>query len=287
MKQLFIILLGLVLIPNISAQSVAELEKLAGDKMSNGQFSEALDYYNQAITLIEDSSAHSITYAYAGMCAHELGEVNTAKQLFTKAVESGIEEPLIFDLLGDIGRKQDDYATQLMAYEAGVLRAPADKEKYQVKICTVYKKQKDGDKLLEVSEEILSYNPKSLKGLEYKGTALQYQKKMSDAEATFKELYALDKENVNANIFLGNYYYQVGRNKLASARKKYDKIEHPSRVQWHDLNESNKATMNKYYVPSIDHLEFVYAQNPNSSIKKMLYAMYKKMGDEEKAALYE
>ena len=111
MKRIFSILLLFALLTNVFSQSVEDLEKLGGDKMANGLYSEALDYYKQAITLIGDETSHSTTYAYAGMCASEMGDVATAKAYFINSIERGIEEPRIFDMLGELGRKEKDYAT--------------------------------------------------------------------------------------------------------------------------------------------------------------------------------
>lgn len=286
MRNLLSTLFLLVLLPILSAQSVEDLKRLGSEKMASGLYTEALDYFKQAIILIDDEPLHSTIYGYAGVCAKELNDISSAKAYFICSIERGIAEPQIFDLLGDISRREKDYATQIMAYNIGVERSPGDKQKYQLKLCSVFKKQKDTEQLLSMSETILSYKPQCLKALEYKGTALQYQKKMKEAEIVFKQLYTLDNKNLNANIFLGNYNYQVGRSKLVSSRKKYDKIPKPTRVQWHEQNEKSKAIMEKHYRSGIMHLEHVYAHKPQSSIKKMLYTMHSKMGEKEKAALY-
>ncbi len=276
----------LFLITLLSAQSIEELEQSAGEKMSNADYVGALTDFKKAIELISEEGSHSTTYAYAGMCAKELGENALAKEYFTESVKRGIEEPMIFDELAAIAKKEKDYATQIMAYQAGVERSPADLQKYQLKLCSVYKKQKDGAQLLSAAEAILAYDAQNTKALEYKGTALQYQKNMKEAYAVFQELYAADPENINANIFLGNYSYQVGKSKLAAARKKYDAIPNPTRVQWHENNEKSMAIMEKYYRPAIGYMEYVYSEKPSSSVKKMLFTMYTKLGEKEKATLY-
>ena len=285
-KRLIPFLFFLSLVPLLGAQSFEELEKLGGEKMANGHYSQALDFYQQAIALISDKNAHATTYAYAGMCALELGDNSSAKGLFIAAIKRGIEESQVFDNLGSICRKEKDYETQIMAYKAGVERLPSECQRYQLKLCYIYKKQKADEQLLAASEEVLLKDAQNWKALEYKGTALQYQKKMGDAEKAFSTLYNLDPKNINANIFLGNYYYQVGRNKLSTSRKKYEKIPKPTRVQWHEENEKSKATMEKYYRPASKHLQFVNDKKPNSSMKKMLFTMYTKLGESEKAALY-
>lgn len=286
MKTLVSLIAVLLTITTINAQSVEELQRKAGENMSQGNYADAISDYEHAISLITDSTSHSITYAYAAICAMEMGNNTTAKDYFIESIKRGIEDPQVFDHLGDICRKEKDYENQIMAYKTGLERSPVDSEKYHLKLCTIYKKQKDAENLYANAEAVLANTPENLKALEYKGTALQYQKKMSDAEATFKTLYSLDNENINANIFLGNYNYQVGKSKLASSRKKYDKIVKPTRVQWHDHNEASKVTMEKYYRPAIMHLEFVNNKKANSNIKKMLFAMYTKLGETEKAEAY-
>lgn len=254
--------------------------------MNNGEYTQALGFYNQAIELINDSTSHSTTFAYAGVCAQEAGDNNMAKQYFIQAIERGLVETMIFDALGNIAKQEKDVDTQIMAYKTGAERSPADKERYLLKLCYIYKKQKDSDNLLACAIEILNNNSSHLKAMEYKGTALQYKKDMAGAKTTFEEIYDIDSTNINANIFLGNYHYQVGKQKLESSRKKYDKIANPTRVEWHNHNEKSKETMSTYYRPAIKHLEYVYVRKPNSSIKKMLFAMHTKLGENKKAAEY-
>lgn len=288
MKQFHLIwLLLLALSSGVCAQSIEELEKLGTEKMNGGNYSEALNYYQQAIALVKDEQSHSVAYAYAAMCAQELGDNALAKTYYIESVNRGIEEAIVFDALGNLARKEKDYDTQLLAYKAGLERSPADQQKYLLKLCSVYKKQKNAEELLASAVLALENNPTDLKALEYKGTALQYQKKMGEAQVVFKELYTLDSESINANIFLGNYNYQVGKSKLNSARKKYDAIPNPTRVQWHENNEKSKVIMAKYYGPAIAYLEYVYSKNPSKSIKNMLFVMHTKMGEKEKAALYQ
>ena len=286
MKRLGLVIAILSCLLGLNAQSIKEYQTKASEHMSNGEFSEALAQYQQAIALVPDDTSNCMVYAYAGICAQQLDDKVQAKALFIESVNRGVEEPRVFDSLGDIARKEKDYDTQLLAYKAGVERSSIDKQKYLLKLCSVYKKQKDGDALLSTSALALENDANDLKALEYKGTGLQYQKKMSDAVKVFEEINTLDKENLNANIFLGNYNYQVGKNKLASARKKYDAIAKPTRVEWHDNNVNNNAIMAKYYSPAIEYLVFADNAKPNKSFKKMLFVMYTKMGEKEKAAPY-
>lgn len=44
--------------------------------------------------------------------------------------------------------------------------------------------------------------------------------------------------------------------------------------------------MDKYYRPAIIHLEFINTNKPNSAVKKMLFTMYTKMGEHEKAEAF-
>lgn len=286
LQNLFVIILLFATMPVVYSQGADDLETKAKEHMANGDYAAALDHYKQAIALIGDEPEHSTTFAYAGICAQNVNDLALAKSYYIASVERGIEDPMVFDALGTICKNEKDYDNQIMAYQAGADRLPEDRQKYLVKICGIYRKQKDAEKLLATAEIILADDPINEKGLEYKGTALQYQKRMSDAEDVFKDLYALSPDNINANIFLGNYYYQVGKGQLAKARKNYDAIAKPDRVQWHNHNEESKLTMEKYYRPAISHLETVYALKPSESLKKMLFVMYTKLGETDSAALY-
>lgn len=288
MKRIGILLSLLMLtVWGVCAQNIKDFETVAAEQMSQGNFTEALSSFQQAIDLVDDSTSNAVIYAYAGVCANELGETAIAKTYFIESINRGIEEPQVFDALAEISKREKDYDMQIYAYNAGVERSPADKQKYLLKLCSVYKKKKNADELMRCASAVLSEDKQNLKALEYKGTALQYQKKMTEAEGVFQVLYDLDSENINANIFLGNYNYQVGKSKLASSRKKYEKIENPTRVQWHEHNEDSKALMAEYYSPAIKYLEYVNSKKSNKSIKNMLFVMYTKMGEKEKAATYQ
>lgn len=281
------LLLGLITLSLcLNAQDFEQYTRTASELMSRGEFNDALNNYQKAISLIDDSTSQSVVYAYAAMCAKEVGNASLAKAYFLESIDRGIEEPQVFDALGEIARREKDYSTQVLAYQVGLERVPSEREKYLLKLCTVYRKQKNAEKLLLCANSVLEIDGQNLKALEYKGTALQYQKKMTDAEAIFKTIYSIDPENINANIFLGNYYYQVGKSELNAARKEYDKISNPSRVQWHEHNEASKVLMARYYEPATLHLGNVYAKRPSKNIGNMLFVMYSKMGENEKAEYY-
>lgn len=286
MKQAIFTLILSLFIFNVYATDIDELEKVAAGHMSEGNFTEAMEAYKQCIALITDDTTHSTTYGYAAICAQQLGDNVTAKAYLIESINRGVEEPMIYDALATIAKTDNDIENQLLAYNAGAECAGIDNVKYLLKLGGVYKKQKDADNLMIVADKALAIEATNPKALEYKGTAYQYQKNMSEANKVFTSLYDLDNENVNANIFLGNYNYQVGISKLNSARKKYEKIAKPSRMEWHDHNVANTAIMTKHFDPAIQKLEFVYATKPMSSIKKMLFTMYTKKGAAEKAKLY-
>lgn len=286
MNRTLLTIIAILVHALITGQTVEDKARLAAKEMSNDNYTEALELFKEALDLVPDETSHAITFAYAGMCAQEAGELEIAKSYFIQAINRGMVETMVYDALAKIAKEEKDYETQIMAYKSGAESLPEEKEKYLIKLCGVYKKQKDAKNLLLTANTILQSDKENLKALEYKGTGQQYNKEMSAAKKTFEELYSLDSSSINANIFLGNYYYQVGKKKLDASRKEYDKIVKTTRVQWHEENERNKATMTTYFRPSIKHLEYVHNQKPNSNIKKMLFVMYTKLGENEKASPY-
>lgn len=277
----------LMFVLTMQAQTFDEYNKAADAAFSEGNMALALENYSKAVELITEAEGHSRTYAYAGICAKEMGQTEQAKAYMLASVERGIEEPMIFNMLGEIAKKEKDYDTQILAYKAGVERSPVDHIKYQLKLCPVYKKKKDYDSMLACATDVLSLDPTNTKGLSYKGSALQGKKDMTGAAAAYTELYAVDSSNINANLFLGNYNYQVGKNKLASARKKYDKIAKPTRVQWSEHNKYNTSILNSYYADAIPYLKYVYDTNGNENIKTILSNIHTKMGNPEEAKKYQ
>lgn len=286
MKQ-FLIISCLLSFFVAKAQSLEEYTKAAETAFAASDMSLALDNYTKAISFVTEEVGHSRLYAYAGICANNLGQQELAKTHFLSSIHQGIEEPMIFDMLGSIAKSEKDFATQILAYSTAVERVPYETTKYQLKLCAVYKKQKDYDSLLASATSVLAIDAKHAKALEYKGSALKGKKDMAGAKKAFEELYALDNTSINANIFLGNYSYQVGKSKLASARKKYDKLVNPDRVQWSDHNKKTQAIMDQYYVTALPYLEYVYGENGNKSVKTILFNINTKLGKTEEAAKYQ
>lgn len=284
----YLVILSLLLISvlNITAQTYEDVSEKISINFSNAKYTETLEFCKQGMALPFDDNQKAEIYKYAGLCAYELGDQVSAKDYYLEAVKLGIDEPLVFDALAQLAKRQDDYESLIIVCNAVINSPGLDHQAYRLKLCSVYKKQKDGEKLLKVANEVLQNDPSNLKALEYKGAGYKYLKDMKNAFASYNQLYKMDAENINANLFLGNYYYQICQSKLAMSRKKYDAIAKPTRVQWHENNELTKQIENEYYSLAIDHFERVYIQKPMSSVQKMLFTMHDKLGNEEKALIY-
>lgn len=271
---------------NTTAQTYEDLSKSISANFSNANYAETLELCKQGMILPFEDKQKAEMYKYAGLCAYELDDQVAAKDFYLEAVKLGIDEPLVFDALAQLAKRQNDNESLIIVCNAVINSPGLDHQAYRLKLCSVYKKQKDGEKLLKVAEEVFQNDSSNLKALEYQGVAYKYLKDMKNAFNSYNRLYELDSENINANLFLGNYYYQVCKSKLKKSRKKYDAIEKPTRVQWHENNELTDRIENEYYPSAIKHFEIVYMQKPMSNVKKMLFTMHSKLGDEEKALIY-
>ena len=285
---IWLLILSPVSLTLTAQTTIQDLEKQASEQLSQGQYQNALTLYQETIALIEDSSLYATTFAYAGMCAQALNNLPLTKAYYYTAINIGIEESIVFDRLADILHDEKAFDEELSIYLLAAERAPDERLKYQLKIAGIYKNKKDGKQLYTISNQILEEYPNVVQALEYKGIGLQYQNKMEEASRVFKQIYTIEPQHINCNLFLGNYNYQLGKRKLDDHRKTYDAINNPTRVQWHDHNEESKAIMETYFRPAICHLENVYAQKPGiKSVKNMLFTMYNKLGETEKASIYE
>ena len=70
----------------LNAQTLEENMNAAEAAFSEGNMTLALEHYNKAIPQIAEPTGYSTMFAYAGICAKELGKVDQAKKYFIASV---------------------------------------------------------------------------------------------------------------------------------------------------------------------------------------------------------
>lgn len=283
MKNILFSLILLTLTSLAYAQDIESHRKAAEELMNNGSPKEALAEFQKAIDLVTEPTGNGIVFSYAGICAQQMGDDASAVNFFNQAIDRGFEDEKVFDWLGNIYKKQKNYEGQIAVYSKAAEMFPAASLKYNKSLCNAYYYSKKYDKVEALAPSIIEKDAKDTKVLGQYAGAMQRLKKTKEAKAQFEKLVELDSENLNANIFLGNYYFQYGKALEAREDAAYKKIKKPTRVQWAESNKKIEKIRGEYYGKTILHLKKVYDKKPDESTKKMLFAVYTKLGDAENA----
>lgn len=287
MKNILTVLLCSILyINNSYAQDLESHQKKGEDIMTKGDYTAAYEEFKAAIALDTATVGNGILYSYAGICAMQLNLNQEAKPLFETALERGFADERLYEWLGIICGREKDYACQEEIYLKAIETFPDLQFSYKTRLVNTYYYSKQYDKVVPLAEEILTVDPDDMKVREFYAGSLNRLKKTKEALEAYQEILKMDPENKNANLFVGNYYYLVGKSQLDRETKKYEAIATPSRVQYHEFTKKNQAIIADYYTKAIPYLETAYKLGQNENVKKILYAIYTKKGDKENAEKY-
>lgn len=286
MKNTLILLFAFTLAFYSQAQNLDEYQKKGENIMNNGDYAGALEEFKAAIALDTLTEGNGILYSYAGICAMQLDLNEEAITNFKVAINRGFADERLYEWLGIICVKEKDYACQEEVYLKAIAEFPDLKHDFQKKLCNTYYYSKQYEKLLPLAKEVISVDSSNIKVKQFNAAALYRLKKTDEALVAYEELVELDPKNKNANLFLGNYYYQYGKAKLDKATKKYEAIASPSRVDYHDYTKKNTVIIDEYYSKALPYLLTAYEIKPAENIKKMLFAIYTKKGEKETAEKY-
>lgn len=268
------------------AQDMDTHQKKGEDIMNNGDYAAAYEEFKTAITFDTATVGNGILYSYAGICAMQLNLNDEAKPLFETAIARGFADERLYEWLGIICGREKDYACQEEIYLKAIENFPDLQHTYKTRLCNTYYYSKQYEKVVPLAEEILAVDPDDLKVRKFYAGSLSRLKKTTEAFEAYKKVLEYEPEDENANMFVGNYYYLVGKSKLDRETKKYEAIATPSRVQYHEFTKKNQAIIADYYTKALPYLETAYKVGQNQNVKKILFAIYTKKGDKESAEKY-
>lgn len=277
---LFVMLMGIT-----SAQDMATFQSEAEKLMNEGDYAGATAKFKQAIALDKSETGNGTLYTYAGMAAKESGDLAYAKEVLKEAIQRG-NDAYTYEMLEEICKSDKDYECQAFVYNTAMEKMPEQKRSYAKKLAYAYYNGKMYKELIPVCHKVIALNGPDTKMTQFIAVGFQKTNQTDSAMFYFKELLKVDDSNLNANIFMGQYYYQVGKAKADKAQSNYEKLKNPDRIQWNSYQKEYKAILDKYYPQAASYLEKAYAKKKIGSIKTMLYAIYSKLGDTQKAQSY-
>ncbi len=140
---------------------------------------------------------------------------------------------------------KDDYAVSLFrqSADAGVDRTEmfywtnVDKNsevapRFADVLAAHYKEMRNYDKAYLFYKEFLQRHPKDVPALVYCAEMEMMRGQEKDALKTYEKVLMLDADNLQANIFLGNYYYLQAEKDKKKLEEDYKKITSPTRMQY-------------------------------------------------------
>ena len=283
--RLFLVGLFALLMGSLSAQDVATVQKEAEKLMNAGDYAGATAKFKEAIALDTPDSENATLYTYAGMAAKESGDIAFAKEVLKKAITKG-NDSYTFDMLEDICKADKDYDCQAYMYKVAMEKMPEQKASFAKKLAYTYYNGKNYKELVPVCHQVIALNGADSKMTQFIAVAYQKTNQSDSAMYYFKELLKTDDSNSNANIFMGQYYYQLAKTKADKAKANYESLQKKDRIAWSNFQKETEAIYQKYYPQAATYLEKAYATTKKNSIKSMLYNVYNKLGDTQKALNY-
>ena len=141
------------------------------------------------------------------------GQEDYAVSLFRQSANAGAEQTEMF------------YLTQVEKNSAVAPRLANELAAY-------YKRKRNYDKAYLFYREFLQYHPEDVPALVACAEMEMMRGKEKDALKTYEKVLKLDANNLQANIFLGNYFYLQAERDKKKLEDDYKKITSPTRMQY-------------------------------------------------------
>lgn len=155
--------------------------------------------------------------------------VNTLLQKVSEALSAGKDEYAVslFRQAADAGTDQTE-----MFYWTNVDKNSAVVSRLANELAVHYKEERNYDKAFLFYREFLQRHPEDVPALVACAEMELMRGREKEASKLYEKVLTLDGDNLQANIYLGNYYYlqaEKGRKKLDDD---YKKLSSPTRMQY-------------------------------------------------------
>lgn len=140
---------------------------------------------------------------------------------------------------------KDDYAVSLfrqaadagtdqteMHYWTRVEKKSAVAPRLAHELAAHYKEKRNYDKAYLFYKEYLQYHPDEVAALVPCAQMQMMRGEEKDAVKLYEKVLTLDADNLQANIFLGNYYYLQAEREKKKLDEDYKKLPSPTRMQY-------------------------------------------------------
>lgn len=178
---------------------------------------------------------------------------------------------------------KDDYAVSLfrqaadadagqteMFYWTSVGKATAAAPRLAQELAVCYRDKRNYDKAYLFYKEWLQYYPEDVSAFVACAEMQMMRGETKDAMKLYEKVLALDADNLQANIFLGNYYYLQAEQKKKTLEDNYKKIVSPTRMQYAGYRNGLSDIYSNGYSKAKGYLQKVLQLFPSTEAGKTL-----------------
>lgn len=279
---------AIILFLSITCSLYAEVlnEKLyrkAEDHFKNKEWAEALSMYN---ILLNENTQKVDLYVSSIVAASYQDMPQSVMHYVELSERNGVSLDSLFvgvNTLTKTLRKSGIYEDLLLLVKK---EQPWLKNLINTYLIRFYRFRNDAPRIVEISDELLKTTPNDEKLLKLKGDALLEQGENIRSFDCYWQIYEKDSTNRDALIFLGNFIYSRGAEKLKDLEMRYDSLSSPSPRQLAIYREEKKEILDTDFREAAFYLEKAEKQYTTPYLRRTLYAIYSGLSENEKAAMF-
>lgn len=194
---------------------------------------------------------------------------------FTLLAQSAGE--LLPKVFAALSEGQDDYAVSLfrqsakagadqaeMFYWTQVDKSSAVAPRMAHELATYYKSVRNYDKAYLFYKDFLQYHPEDVPAIVLCAEMQVMRGQEKDAVKMYEKVLKLDANSLQANIFLGNYYYLEAERDKKMLEDEYKKITSPTRMQHARYRNGLSDVFSNNYSKAKDYLQRVLQLFPST-----------------------
>jgi tetratricopeptide (TPR) repeat protein len=248
------------------------------DAFNASDYEKAFNHFNNILKINElppmEGVVDTLVFYSAARAAKQSGKDEIAVNLFKKALEIGIEDPLIYVFMNESYKILGDTASSIETLKTGFKKHP-DNQSILIEMINYYLLRDESEEALEYLSLAKQDDPNNVSFMFAEGTILDKLERTDDAINAYKCCIATDSTYFNAYFNLGVVYY----NKAVKIIDDAQAIE--------DLEEYNAtmATSIDEFQNAIPYMEKAREIAPDDNVKcevlNTLKTLYYRVKDED------
>lgn len=270
------------------SRRVGELQEVAGNAFESGNYSEALNYYEEIIELktSRDKDVDGETYYHAGISAWETGQSQKTINYLELARKNDFLNEKSRFILSLAYKKIDNLSLEINYLESYAENHP-DGDYIDIvkpRLFETYIESNNFDEALELwneIEEIAEEDPDLLDSYFSLKKQLGHTDELEDIA---KHLMEKDPDNKNALEYLGDLYFWKAENLYQREMEAYE--QNQTRRQYRLLLKALDQ-VNEWFKISRNYFERLYEIDPRPKYAEYLRNIYMRFGNDEKAGFYD